>query len=199
MNIKQIQDEQVPKGKCICPWRIAPLLDNFLRSLIHNPRKLFGPYVQPGMTVLDIGCGGGFTSLGLARLLGNKGLVISADIQPQMLDIIQERALKAGISSNIRTHLCEANRIGITDELDFVVALFMVHEVPDSKAFLKELFALLKPGGQLFLAEPMIHVSRHDFERTVAEAQAIGFEVSKRPSVRIGRAVILVKPVIEDW
>ena len=116
----------------------------------------------------------------------------------QMLEIVQERAIKAGISSNIRVHLCEANRIGITDELDFVVAFFMVHEVPDSRAFLKELFALLKPGGQLFLAEPMIHVSRRDFERTVAEAQAIGFEVSKRPSVRIGRAVILIKPSMEE-
>jgi predicted methyltransferase len=74
----------------------------------------------------------------------------------------------------------------------------MVHEVPDSKAFFKELFALLKPGGQLFLAEPVIHVSSRDFEQTVAEAQSIGFEVSKRPSVRIGRAVILVKPSMEE-
>ncbi len=48
------------------------------------------------MTVLDIGCGGGFASLGLAQLVGEKGVVILADVQPQMLDIVQERATRVG-------------------------------------------------------------------------------------------------------
>jgi len=194
MNTEQIQNEQTIERKLVCPWRMAPTIDNFLRPLIHNPRKLFGPYVKPGMTVMDVGCGGGFASLGLARLVGNEGLVISADLQREMLEIVQERAMKMGLAGRIRIHLCEANRIGVRDNLDFAVALFMVHEVPNSKAFLEEIFTLLVPGGKLFIAEPIIHVSRSDFERTVQEAVLTGFEKYRRPAIRIGRAVVLEKP-----
>ena len=194
MNTEQIQNEQIIERKLVCPWRIAPIIDNFLRPLIHNPRKLFGPYVKPGMTVMDVGCGGGFVSLGLARMVGNEGLVISADIQHEMLEIVQERAEKMGLANRIRIHLCEANRIGVRDNLDFAAALFMVHEVPNSKAFLEEIFTLLVPGGKLFIAEPKIHVSRSDFEHTVQEAVLTGFLIYGRPAIRIGRAVVLEKP-----
>jgi ubiquinone/menaquinone biosynthesis C-methylase UbiE len=195
MNTDQIKDSRALKEAYVCPWQIVPLFDNLLRPLVHNPRKLFGPYVKTGMTVLDIGCGRGFASLGLARLVGEEGLVISADLQPQMLEMVRSRALKAGLSSTIRVHLCEADRIGISDELDFAVALFMVHEVPDSRAFLEELFALLRPGGRLFVAEPLVHVSRRDFERSVEQAEEVGFEILERPAVFIGRAVVFIKPL----
>ena len=77
--------------------------------------------------------------------------------------------------------------------MDFAVAFFMIHEVPDAHAFLEEVYTLLKNGGRLFLTEPIIHASRRKFEQVVEEAQSIGFIVSKRPSVRFGRAVLLLK------
>lgn len=80
MNSKQVARSPAIEEKLICPWQIVPLMDNFLRPLIHNPRKLFGPYVRIGMTVLDVGCGAGFASLGLADLVGEEGLVISSDL-----------------------------------------------------------------------------------------------------------------------
>ena len=193
MNSKQVACSPDTKEKLICPWQIVPLFDNFLRPLIHNPRRLFRPYVRTGMTVLDVGCGAGFASLGLADLVGEEGLVISADIQPEMLDMVKKRAVRAGLGNRIRTHICGSNCIGVEAELDFAVAFFMLHEVPDARAFLEELYTLLKTGGRLFLAEPIIHVSRRKFEQVVEEAQSIGFTVSKRPSVRFGRAVLLLK------
>lgn len=193
MNLKQICRSSVAEDKLICPWQIAPLLDNFLRPLIHNPRKLFGPYVRIGMTVLDVGCGAGFASLGLADLVGEEGLVISADLQPKMLDMVKKRAAQAGLNNRIRIHRCDGNRIGVEENLDFAVAFFMVHEVPDVSAFLEELYTLLRPGGRLFLTEPIIHVSRRNFEQIVQEAQSIGFTVSERPSVRFGMTVLLLK------
>jgi len=198
MNTKQVGYSPVAEQRFVCPWQLAPLLDNLLRPLIHNPRRLFGPYVRNGMTVLDVGCGAGFASLGLAELVGEEGLVIAADLQPQMLDIVKKRAVKAGLYNRIRIHRCESNRIGVEEELDFAVAFFMTHEVPDVRAFFKEIFTLLKPGGRLFLSEPRIHVSRRNFEQTVEEAQSVGFTVSKRRSVRFGRAVLLVKTVDKD-
>ena len=193
MNPKHIDDSHISEEKLVCPWQIVYLFDNFLRPLIHNPRKLFGPYVRAGMTVLDIGCGRGFTSLGLARLVGEEGLVIAADLQPQMLDMVKERAARVGLSNCIRIHCCEASRIGVQEELDFVVAFFMVHEVPDARTFFEEIFTLLKPGGRFFLTEPKVHVSSRDFGQLVQKAQVVGFKIAEKPSVRLGRTVLLVK------
>ncbi len=192
-NADHLNGSQVIEETHICPWQIVRLFDNFLRPLVHNPRKLFGPYVRKGMKVLDVGCGRGFSSLGLAQLVSEDGLVISADIQTEMLDMVKKRAARAGLSNRIRTHRCTVDRIGVREELDFAVAFFMLHEVPDVRAFLTEIFTLLKPAGRLFIAEPKIHVSRRDFEKIVMLAQTVGFEISERPSIRIGRTVVLVK------
>ena len=56
----------------VCPSWCGFFIDNPLRRLIHNPTKIFGPYVQPGMTVMDVGCGMGLFSIamGSARRAG---------------------------------------------------------------------------------------------------------------------------------
>jgi ubiquinone/menaquinone biosynthesis C-methylase UbiE len=193
MNTERLTCSPCPGEKIICPWQIVPIMDNFLRPLVHNPRRLFGPYVRTSMTVLDVGCGAGFASLGLADLVGEDGLVISADLQPEMLNMVRKRAIKAGLHHRIRTHICESNRIGIETQLDFALAFFMLHEVPDSRAFLTEVYSLMKNGGLFFLTEPKVHVRRRRFEQVVREAESVGFMVLKRPAVRFGRAVLLVK------
>jgi ubiquinone/menaquinone biosynthesis C-methylase UbiE len=193
MDTLQICDSNFDRKGLICPWQIAPLMDNLLRPLVHNPRKLFAPYVEEGMTVLDVGCGAGFASLGLAELVGSGGSVIAADLQPQMLRIVRKRAMRAGLSDRIHIHLCEPNRIGVREGLDFAVAFFMVHEVPDAREFIEEIFTLLKEGGKFFLIEPKIHVKSRDFQQVVNEAQAVGFKLAGRPGVRFGYTALLMK------
>ena len=193
MNIEQIYSPLIIKKKLVCPWQLAPIIDNRLRPLVHNPEKIFAPYVTRGMTVLDVGCGAGFTSLGLARLVGEEGLVIAADLQSKMLRMVKERAIRAGLSNRIRVHLCRRDRIGVREELDFAVALFMVHEVPDVQTFLKEICTLLKSDGRFFITEPKIHVGYLAFHQIMREAQVFGFEIAERPSVRFGRTVLLLK------
>ena len=39
----------------VCPWWGGYFIDNPLRRLLHNPKKILGPYVKPGMTVMDFG------------------------------------------------------------------------------------------------------------------------------------------------
>ena len=193
MNIEHIHKSFAEKNKLICPWQLAPIIDNRLRMLVHNPEKIFASYVTKGMKVLDIGCGAGFASLGLASLVGHEGMVIAADIQPKMLKMVKEKAVRAGLSERIRIHLCRRDCIGLQEELDFAVAFFMVHEVPDVQAFLEEVHRLLKPGGQFFITEPKIHVGLLAFHQIMRKAQDVGFEIAESPSVRFGRTVLLVK------
>ena len=193
MNIVHVCNSLVEKKKIVCPWQLAPLIDNRLRPLVHNPEKIFAPYVAKGMTVLDVGCGAGFASLGLAELVGEEGLVIAADLQSKMLNIVKEKAMREGLADRIRIHLCSRDGIGVREELDFAVAFFMVHEVPDVRAFLEEIFTLLKTGGRFFITEPKIHVGFRAFQQIIREAQAIGFEIGERPSVLFGQTVLLVK------
>ena len=150
------------------------------------------------MTVLDVGCGAGFTTVGLARLVGADGCVIAADLQSEMLKMAEAKAAKAGLSDRIRLHQCAANRIGVSDTVDFALAFWMLHEVPDARAFLDEVASLLRSDGSLLIIEPRGHVSHDRFEQTIEEGVSAGLRLSARPKVRFSRAAVLKKVLAED-
>ena len=79
------------KDNRVCPVEIAGGLDNFVRRLLQNPQKLLRPHIREGMTVLDLGCGPGFFSIEIAKLLNNSGKVIAADLQEGMLDKLRKK------------------------------------------------------------------------------------------------------------
>jgi ubiquinone/menaquinone biosynthesis C-methylase UbiE len=174
----------------VCPWWGGYFIDNPLRRLLHNPEKIVGPYVKPGMTVMDVGCGMGLFSIAMAKMVGPQGRVLAVDLQQKMLDLLRERAEKPGVSDRIQTHRCEADRLGTDVPIDFVLAFMMVHEVQDARRLLNEIRTILKPGGMLFVAEPRLHVSGRDFAAMVATANDVGFHVTEEPRVRWCRAVV---------
>lgn len=151
---------------------------------------MLGPYVSRGMTALDVGCGMGFFSIGLARLVGDDGCVIAADVQPKMLEVMRKRAENAGVSERIRAHRSEPNLLGVDRPVDFILAFWMVHEVPDQKSFFDQIRACLKPGGKLLVAEPRFHVSAKSFQETVGFARASGLDHCKKPSVRLSLSAV---------
>ncbi len=177
----------------VCPVWMAYTFDNPLRKLIHNPKKMFKEYVRKEMIVMDLGCGLGCFSIGLAKIVGKKGKVYSVDLQKGMLDRLKKRAKKAGASEIIETHQCSADTIGIEEKLDFVLAFWMIHETSDYVSFLKQIFCLLKSGGVLFLADPKMHVSLSFFNETIYAANKIGFQVIERPKIALSWAVALSK------
>ena len=73
------------KRNRVCPVELAGSLDNKIRRWLQDPRKILAPYVKEGMTALDIGCGPGFFSIEMAKMVGRNGKVISADLQEGML------------------------------------------------------------------------------------------------------------------
>jgi ubiquinone/menaquinone biosynthesis C-methylase UbiE len=177
-------------GEHICPWWLAYSFDNRLRRLFHNPEKMLGPYVSKGMTALDLGCGMGYFSIGLAGLVGDKGCVIAADVQQKMLDVMQSRAEKAGVSDIIRFHRSESDKLGVETPVDFILAFWMVHEVPDQKSFFHQMGACLKPDGRILIAEPRFHVSAKHFEETVGLARASGLNLCETPAIKLSRSAV---------
>ena len=177
----------------VCPWWCGYFIDNRFRRLLHNPEAILGPYVQPGMTGLDFGCGMGFCSIPMAQLVGDSGKVIAADLQQKMLNGVTKRAGKAGVADRIETHLCESDSIGQLEPVDFAVAFYSVHEVPDERRLLEEVFECLRGGSRFLVVEPIIHVTAKHFESMVTICQEVGFVVEDRPRIRLSRAVVLVK------
>ena len=168
----------------VCPWWMGYLIDNPLRRLIHNPEKILGPYVTPGMMVVDVGCGMGLFSIAMAKMVGDDGRVIAVDLQQKMLDAMTRRAGKAGVAHRIQAHRCEANDLSVDAKADFVLAFAMVHEVPDTKRLLSQVFACLKPSGKFLVAEPRLHVSASTFQKMLEIAADVGFrQVAEKPQV----------------
>jgi ubiquinone/menaquinone biosynthesis C-methylase UbiE len=179
----------------VCPWWCAWFsIDNPLRRLVHDPQKIVGPYVQPGMTVVDVGCGVGWFSVPMAGMVGPQGKVIAVDLQQQMLNMLRRRAEKAGVAGRMELHQCAPDRLGIDAQADFALVFAMLHEVPDPGRLLAELRDCLKPGGKLLLAEPPLHVSGKTFANEVAAAEQAGLRIVQRPQVRWSRAVVFENP-----
>jgi len=175
-------------GEHTCPWWLIRTFDNPIRKLIHNPERILAGLVAPGDTVLDLGCGIGYFTLPLARLVGPNGAVIAADLQPQMLAGVGRRAEAAGLADRIRLHRAEPQHIGVEGPVDFALAFWMVHEVHTPEAFLAEVHATLRAGGRFLLVEPRVHVPARAFEKTLAFAQAAGFRPVDAPHIAVSRA-----------
>ena len=173
-----------------CPWWLGYTFDNPLRRFAHDPEEILGDLVEPGQTVVDIGCGLGFFSIALARIVGPMGKVIALDIQHQMIQRAKRRAERQGISTGIDFRLCESNHLGVTGPVDFVLAFWVAHEVEDLENLLIEVRSFLRPQGHLLIVEPKGHVSTSRFADTAELARNVGFKTSEGPVVRFSRSVI---------
>ena len=178
-------------GHHICPWWVAYTFDNPLRKIFHKPEKILGDYVKEGMTVMDLGCGMGHFSIGMARLVGHTGKVIAVDLQQKMLDVMGKRAQRAGMADRISTHLCRADELEIGEQVDFVLAFWMVHEVPDQKNLFSSLKSILGADGKMLIAEPKMHVTVEDLKRTTDIAQSCGWQCIESPDISFSHTALL--------
>jgi len=183
-------------AKMVCPPWIGYFLLSPLRKFFENPDKMLEPYVREGMTVMEPGCGMGYFTLPLARMVGPEGQVVALDIQPKMLSVLERRAQKAGLSDRIELRRIEAEGLGVDDlseTVDFAVALHMVHEVPDKTDLFTDILKALKTGGGLLVVEPKGHVSQEQFDLCIADAESMGFKQDLPPDNAGRRAALLIK------
>jgi len=181
------------RGNHVCPVERAGSLDNRIRRWAQNPRKILEPHVREGMTVLDIGCGPGFFSVEMAKMVDESGRVIAADLQEGMLEKLRAKIQGTELEQRITLHKCPENSIGVSGNVDFVLAFYMVHEVPNKQEFFSEIRSILKPDGQILIVEPPFHVSKRAFEKTIEKAKDAGLTPVERPKVFLSKAALLRK------
>ena len=150
--------------------------------------------LQPGMSVLDIGCGPGRLTIPAARQVGPQGEVVAIDLQPGMLRRAQEKAQAAGLT-NIRFLQAGVGdgklEVGLADRALLVTVL---GEIPDREAALCEVFAALKPGGILSVTEIIFDPHYQSRGTILRLAGVVGFRERAFFGNRIAFTLNLEKP-----
>ena len=134
-----VEIDEAPRKHHVCPWWVGYLIMSPLRRIGENPDTILRPLVKPGMTAVDIGCGMGFFSLPLARMVGDEGKVVGVDVQPKMLSSLRRRARRKGLDRIIETRIATQEDLCLDDlssQVDLVLAVHVVHETAYPRRFL---------------------------------------------------------------
>ena len=94
--------------------------------------------LKEGMTVADVGCGNGYHSLVMAKLVGDKGKVLCVDIQQKMLDLLKQRAKEENISNYELIKGKYTDPMLPKGKVDLILLVDAYHEFTDPENMLKE-------------------------------------------------------------
>ena len=131
-----------------CPASLAWIVNNPLRRCYMRP-VLAWVGIQPGERVLELGPGPGAFTVAAARQVGPDGHLIAIDIQPKMIEQVQQRVQDSGLT-NIETHVAGAYDIPCPDgSIDRAFLISVLPEIPDQSRALAELHRVLRPNGVL--------------------------------------------------
>ncbi|HEX9260006.1 MAG TPA: bifunctional demethylmenaquinone methyltransferase/2-methoxy-6-polyprenyl-1,4-benzoquinol methylase UbiE, partial [Acidimicrobiales bacterium] len=110
--------------------------------------------LRPGQAALDVAGGTGDLAAGMARQVGERGLVVLSDINEAMLGVGRNRLLDRGLMRNVRFSLANAECLPFDDEsFDCVTIAFGLRNVTDKPAALASMRRVLRPGGRLLVLE----------------------------------------------
>jgi ubiquinone/menaquinone biosynthesis C-methylase UbiE len=109
--------------------------------------------LQPGMKVLDFGCGPGRLTIPIAKAVESTGKVTAFDIQPAMLERVRAKATHENLSNIDFVQGAAGERKLGDNQYDRVLLVTVLGEVPDKKILMKEIVDCLRSGGHLAITE----------------------------------------------
>ncbi|HEX8033685.1 MAG TPA: methyltransferase domain-containing protein [Ktedonobacterales bacterium] len=163
------------------------LLSEERYEALHPESLLRDLGLKQGDTVADIGSGPGFFTIPAAQIVGERGLVLAADVQGEMLSAVKGRVTEHGLT-NVRVVKTSETDVPLPPEsCDFVLLAFVLDEIEQRSRFLHRVARLLKPDGRIVVLEwnkeeqtegPPIE-DRISEEELTADAQAAGLRISE--------------------
>ncbi|MFN7097597.1 MAG: class I SAM-dependent methyltransferase [Gammaproteobacteria bacterium] len=123
-----------------------------ITSKLYNPPALNflkNCGLEPGMTVLEIGCGTGHMAVDLAKFLGSKGKVIAIDSSEDQIKVARDTAKEYGVE-NIEFHVCnvfDIDKLGISYDATF--GRWVIEFTQQPEKALELMYEYLTPGGIL--------------------------------------------------
>jgi ubiquinone/menaquinone biosynthesis C-methylase UbiE len=172
-----------------------------------QPRALLRQLgLKSGDIIADIGCGPGFFTLPAAEIVGERGIVLAADIQGEMLSALKTRLVEHGLT-NVRLMKMNDTETPLPPHFcDLVLAAFVLHEAPARASFLRRLALLLKPEGRLAVLEWEKHEKepgppleyRISPEELVADAHAAGLRLRKRRELNEHQYLAVFTPALAE-
>jgi arsenite methyltransferase len=109
--------------------------------------------IEPGETVLDLGCGAGIDSILAAQRTGPAGRVLALDFLPEMLERTAAAAAEAGLA-NVEPLEGDIEAIPLPDaSVDHVISNGVINLVPRKARALAECARVLRPGGRLTVSD----------------------------------------------
>ncbi len=127
------------------------MMESRLRHWLMNPVKtLQGAGIEPGQTVLEVGCGTGFFTIPVAKLIGDQGCLVAMDALSDYTKRVSKKVQSAGLK-NVRVVKCDALDTGLDASSIDKVLLFGVIPFPflPLNRLLPEMNRVLKTEGSL--------------------------------------------------
>jgi len=150
--------------------------------------------LQPGMKVLDVGCGPGRLTIPIAKQVGPQGEVTAVDIQAGMLRRVQEKADAAKLN-NIRFLQAGAGEGKLeSSQYERALLITVLGEIPNREGALKEIFGALKPGGILSVTEVIFDPHFQSRDTILQLASIVGFREMKFFGNRLAFTLNLERP-----
>lgn len=111
--------------------------------------------IKTGMACLDVGCGGGDVTLGMARLVGSSGIATGIDTDRTKMQLAQQEA-EHGAIANVKFLALEIDHLDHEAEYDLVYARLLLTHLSDPVNALQRMVNATKPGG-VVVVEDMDH------------------------------------------
>lgn len=128
---------------------MAAIMESRLRYRFFSPTQVLrGTEIQPGQTVLEVGCGTGFFTLPVAHLLGEQGKLVAMDMLSMSIEVVARKVQRDDLK-NVQVIQGDALNTQLDDESLDVILIFGVIPAPrmPMDCLLAEMHRVLKIGG----------------------------------------------------